>query len=99
MLVEMDVVMVGAEVREKVASCWRTKLAGILIDLVPGVEIAGIEPERIFLRMLWPDTAHRAASVETEIKLSFIKYCDRCQSFCRILIHQNRPGWRLLLTL
>jgi hypothetical protein len=49
-------------------------------------------------RRVWSDTPHRAASVETVMKLSFIKYCDRCQSFCRILIHQNRPRWRLLFT-
>jgi hypothetical protein len=75
MLVETDVVetVVGAEAREKLASCWRTNSAGILIDLVPGVKIAGIAPRRIFLRRVWSDTPHRAASVETVIKLSVIR--------------------------
>jgi hypothetical protein len=47
MAVEMDV---GVEVREKLASCSSTNRAGILMLRTPGVEIAGIEPERIFLR-------------------------------------------------
>ncbi len=61
-------------VREKLASCSATNAAGILMLRVPGVEIAGIAPERILRRMLWSDTAHRAASVETVIKLSVIRF-------------------------
>jgi hypothetical protein len=49
MLVETDVV-VGAEAREKERSCSATNRDGIRIERTPGVEIAGIEPERIFLR-------------------------------------------------
>ena len=63
----------GVDAREKVASCSATTAAGIRIERVPGVWIAGIAPRRILRLMDWSDTAHRAASVETVIKLSVIR--------------------------
>jgi hypothetical protein len=48
-VVELEAVM-GVVAREKERSCSSTNRAGILMLRTPGVEIAGIEPERIFLR-------------------------------------------------
>ena len=64
----------GVDAREKVASCSATNAAGIRIERVPGVWIAGIAPRRIFLRTDWLDSAHRAASSATVIKLSVIRF-------------------------
>jgi hypothetical protein len=51
-VVEMDVAetVVGAEAREKLASCSATKLAGTRMLRAPGVKIAGIAPRRILRR-------------------------------------------------
>ena len=42
-----EMAMAGGEVRAKVASYWRTKLAGIRMLRAPGVWIAAINPLRI----------------------------------------------------
>ena len=85
-------------VRENARSCSATNAAETRMAWLPGALIAGIFPAVIFLRMDCALKFQRVATCAT-VKKSFIKYGDRCQSFCRILIHQNRPRWRLLFML
>ena len=66
--------------------------------LEPGALIAGIAPLVILRRMLCPLRFQRLATWAT-VKKSFIHFQERCQSSRHILIHQNRPGWCLLVTI
>ena len=55
----------GAEVREKLASCSATKLAGTRMAWLPGARIAGTFPAVILRRTLWPLRFQRLATCAT----------------------------------
>ena len=63
-MVELEAVM-GAEVREKLASCSATKLAGTRMAWLPGALIAGTFPAVILRRMDCPLKFQRVATCAT----------------------------------